>query len=172
MIKILLDAGANAEIPILSGKFLLHLALEFMAQEKKKGRSTENWFDIVTMLIDRGVAVDKPDLSQTYPIHQAIQNDMLDIATLLCEKAPHTVIAANSKVPGDACFRLVEVLVKAGANLMWTDDEGYTPLDRCIFTAVMRRQDRLPAIRLLAEAGTRLGPRTHTLGRSAVGNEA
>ncbi|KAK7496797.1 hypothetical protein BaRGS_00012006 [Batillaria attramentaria] len=314
MIKILLDAGANAEIPILSGKFLLHLALEFMAQEKKKGRSTENWFDIVTMLIDRGVAVDKPDLSQTYPIHQAIQNDMLDIATLLCEKAPHTVIAANSKgltplhiacgkgdlefvetllrygadihaedvssrtplfsavdqnhvdivkrllelgarvevfdadlgmtplhvaailgrlsimemliqhgadleasdpkvqdtplmmasgchaadtvecllrhganpntvepvhnysplhravvhyIPGDACFRLVEVLVKAGANLMWTDDEGYTPLDRCIFTAVMRRQDRLPAIRLLAEAGTRLGPRTHTLGRSS-----
>lgn len=60
---------------------------------------------------------------------------------------------------------MTELLVMAGADLSLQDHQGYSPLDCCIYTAVMRQQRRMPCIKFLVEAGANLGPGPNTQGR-------
>lgn len=100
-----------------------------------------NNVDAVRLLVENGADLEVRDHAEATPLHRAVQGASVTIATLLVESGANVdAISKTGRTPlywasakeENAAPEIFELLIKAGADLAFADDIGYTPLHSAV----------------------------------------
>ncbi|XP_003424459.1 putative ankyrin repeat protein RF_0381 isoform X1 [Nasonia vitripennis] len=156
MVRILLDAGADANVIDEEYSSPLHLAAKvepYAAQPCLVPGDSKCNYDIAKMLVDAGADVDAVDYQAISPLHWAVMRGNYDVAGLLLDKGANADVMDDNFVTPlhwsvrDLNIEFVKRLIKAGANVDMVDCHGMT----CLHYAVKARFNEM--VWLLLSAG-------------------
>ncbi|KAH9498964.1 hypothetical protein Btru_004081 [Bulinus truncatus] len=71
------------------------------------------------------------------------------------------------KIGGDPADKIIQAILEGGGRLDMRDQNNFTPLQKGLYTGVVRSSLSLPCIQLLCQAGSWLGPDMYTMGKKS-----
>ena len=136
MVELLIDNGADVELTTNTGATPLYLVCE-------TGAHNEASIDIINALLeaakDEDKYINKKEEHGYFPLYVACKNGDNDIVELLLEKGANldekneqrqtALIIAIQENQEKSHLEVIETLLKAGADLLYTDNTGHTALD-------------------------------------------
>lgn len=161
-VQFLIDSGAEVNEPDLSGHTPLIAAVVVGSA------------DIVGILLTHGADVNVRGPGQETPLLLAasagyfnVIKNLLDAGAdvLAVNRLKETVLHKCQKISHDKRDAILELLVRAGAELNVIDSNGFTPLHNCAFQTVFNNFT-LSTLKILVEAGASMTQTESLLGAS------
>lgn len=125
--KLLIAKGADLHLRIFAGDYTGYSASHLAAQG--------NRMEIAEAIVKRAVSLNtKTDRTRSTPLHLAVANNLIDMATLLLDGGAdvnakdYTADTPLHLAASKGYVELVHKLIAAGANVNAIDDHGKTPL--------------------------------------------
>ncbi|KAI8779066.1 serine/threonine-protein phosphatase 6 regulatory ankyrin repeat subunit B-like isoform X1 [Biomphalaria glabrata] len=164
--KLLIEHGANVHSVDNNGFTPLHKA------------SIKGNVELIDHLMSAGADLNKRSTkSLQTPLMTAVYFGKLEAIKRLVHYGADTTVTdingqtplhlVHSKIGGDPIDKILLALLEGGGRLDIRDQNHFTPLQKGIYTGVVRSNLSLPSIQLLVQAGSLLAPDKYTSGKNS-----